>query len=181
MPVINIPCYYYAIQGEGLAAVLTDSCTAIFFGRVYHLPKWRDYGREGKHITSAEFTALIREPLVRCSVFCEDYEKRGIHIVVKNPFNNFNMAIAPKWDSLDSFEFWSPRIAWLANYERIKRHQRYTAFAMAGHSRLGEGCGLLRVLGDDVIKTILQTAQHDEEGFTVKTLKDSTSQKQYTC
>jgi hypothetical protein len=52
---------------------------------------------------------------------------------------------------------------------------------MAGHSRLGEGCGLLRVLGDDVINTILQTVQCDEEGFTVKTLKDSTSQKQYAC
>ncbi len=155
MPVISFPCvvdddYSDWTRGrEVLASALTDSCTAIVLGSVYHLPHWN---RNGKHLTSAEFTALIQEPGVFGRAVQIGNQRSGICI------RNIRIPIAPEWDI---FKFWSPRIAWLANYERIKRH---TAFAMARHPRLGEGCGLLRVLHDDVIRAVIvQTFQHNEE------------------
>jgi hypothetical protein len=102
-------------------------------------------------VTSVEFDAFIRlhNFVVRFvhGRYCIELSTRGGGVGITY------IQMKREWDfNLLAFEFHSPRIAWLAQYERIKRRM---ALAMAFHPRLGEESGL-QMLGNDVIQAIVE-------------------------
>ena len=139
MPVVSIR------WGNKTASALTDSCVIITDAGVYSRP----YNR-GSRVTSVIFDAFIRHPnlIVR---FLHGRYCIGLSIGAAVGITYIQMHRECDFNLL-AFEFHSPRIAWLAQYERIKRRM---ALAMASHPRLGEESAL-RVLGNDVILAIVE-------------------------
>ena len=155
MPVFPIP------YDHGSAAFLSDACVVLNSDGVFYEARVVECEGPARHLlTPDELRACnwrrivnsrfmknsgLKDILIRVSIYGMDLSDRvrGVRTVKMEEFDG---------RYLHAFNRLSPRIKWLAAYERLKEERRL-ALAMVNHHRLGAESEF-RMLGMDMLLTI---------------------------